>query len=122
MTVSPRRTFGIALVIALIIALVALVALLVNESESNDILIVHGSIGSEKIGFLDSPKITEILADRYGLEVNYSAAGSLAIMENAPGDQDFLWPASQIADEARFDPAPRSEELFYSPIVLYSWS
>jgi hypothetical protein len=46
------------------------------------------------------------------------------MMDSVSEDQDFLWPGSQIAQEIyeeRYGPAPSSEAIFNSPIVLYSW-
>ncbi|MGH2560932.1 MAG: hypothetical protein ACRDJH_17845 [Thermomicrobiales bacterium] len=108
-------------------ALLVAVALVVGLSrfasdDDEDPLVVRGTIGSEKIGFLEDPAVRQILAERYGLRVEFSTAGSLEMMQTDPGDRDFLWPASPIGDELHFGPASSSEEIFYSPIVFGSWA
>jgi len=90
--------------------------------EENEPLVVRGIIASEKAGFLEDPTVQEILADRYGLRVDFTTAGSLELMQTDPGSRDFLWPAGPIGDELHFGPASSSEEIFYSPIVLGSWA
>lgn len=86
---------------------------------------ISGFIGSEKSNFLDNPKIKTILRNKYGLIVNYQKAGSIE-MVNRPenGEADFLWPSSQVALEMYKMKNPdnvKSEIIFNSPIVLYSW-
>lgn len=114
---------GVALLV--VIALVAGAIVVAGGAiggDDDEPVVVRGTISTEKAGFLSDPAIEGILADRYGLRVEFATAGSLEMMETVPAGLDFLWPASPIVEEARYDPAPNSEEIFYSPIVLYSWA
>src|SRR5437773_428161 len=86
---------------------------------------VKGYVGGEKIGFLDDPKVRDILASRYGLAVDYEKRGSIEMVSGDVSGQDFLWPSSQFAAEkfrSRQASDVRSETIFNSPIVLYSWA
>lgn len=89
-------------------------------------LTIKGVIGSEKSNFLENPKVRNILLTKYGLTLDYSRQGSIEMVSDSLKDDiDFLWPSSQLALEifksnhgARL---LRSELVFNSPIVLYSW-
>ena len=87
---------------------------------------LKGFVGSEKANFLDNVKVREILRGRYGITLDYAKAGSIEMltMESAPS-VDFLWPSSQVAlemyRELKGGAAVKSELIFNSPIVLYSW-
>lgn len=90
-----------------------------------ELVIVTGRAGSEKIAFLQSDSVQQLLAGQ-GLKVNVKKAGSVEMVQEATSDDDFLWPASQINVESfktsssgmRFQ---QSADIFNSPIVLYSW-
>jgi hypothetical protein len=86
---------------------------------------VSGYIGSEKSNFLDNPEIQDLLKNKYGIIVDYNKAGSIEMVNrNLSGDEDFLWPSSQVALEIYKINNPgsvKSEIVFNSPIVLYSW-
>lgn len=90
-----------------------------------DVVTLKGLIGGEKTSFLKDPEVVKILRDRYKLEVVSDRRGSLEMVrEEPPADRDFLWPSSQVALEIYKNtkrPLARSEILFNSPIVLYSW-
>ena len=83
---------------------------------------VTGKAGSEKIAFLQSKEMQKIFRD-YGLQVNARKAGSVEMMRETSG-RDFLWPASQVNVEFFTGSGGRAlatENIFNSPIVLYSW-
>ena len=86
---------------------------------------VKGFIGSEKTGFLEDDAIKAILKSRYGISVDYSTAGSIEMVRGQVGDVDFLWPSSEVALAmyriARDNASVKSQIVFSSPIVLYSW-
>ena len=87
---------------------------------------VKGLIGSEKTGFLENEQVKTLLRNRFGLTVDYAKAGSIEMVRGQTGaDVDFLWPSSQVALElyrmTRDNPSVKSEIIFSSPIVLYSW-
>ena len=86
---------------------------------------VKGYVGGEKIGFLADPKVRDILANRYGLIIDDEKRGSIEMVSGDVSGQDFLWPSSQFAAEkfrSRQAADVRSETIFNSPIVLYSWA
>jgi hypothetical protein len=89
-------------------------------------LVIKGIVGSEKSNFLENEKVKKILKSKYGLTIDYSRAGSIEMVSGPVGDDiDFLWPSSQVALELfKNTQGPRllkSELVFNSPIVLYSW-
>lgn len=87
---------------------------------------LKGYVGGEKIAFLDNPEIKKILAHKYRIELDYSKAGSIEMVSTVPAnDIDFLWPSSQVALEI-YKNRPgnsfiKSENIFNSPIVFYTW-
>lgn len=98
-----------------------------QEQVQEQHIIVTGYTGSEKIAFLRDPEIVEILASK-GLRVDAHKRGSMEQVTSPESvDQDFLWPANseqKIAIEKRSDlkGRPKSESIFSSPIVYYSWA
>jgi hypothetical protein len=85
---------------------------------------VKGYVGGEKIGFLTDPDVVKILRDRYGLEIDYTKQGSIEMTDADVKSVDFLFPSSQTADaifKEKHGSTFKSEKVFYSPIVLYSW-
>jgi hypothetical protein len=96
-----------------------------SSAPKGELVTVTGRAGSEKIAFLQSEKVTQLLAEQ-GLKVNVKKAGSVEMVQEAASDDDFLWPASQINVES-FKASTsgtrlqQSADIFNSPIVLYSW-
>jgi hypothetical protein len=82
---------------------------------------LKGLIGGEKEGFLNDPEVQKLLAEKFKLRVTASKAGSLAMMRTELTGLDFLWPASRSAAETFRGKAKRVEDIFNSPIVIYSW-
>jgi hypothetical protein len=87
---------------------------------------MKGLVGSEKTGFLDDEEVKGILRRRFGIVVDYGRAGSIEMVQGPVSpDTDFLWPSSQVALEiyriARDNAPVKSEIIFSSPIVIYSW-
>jgi hypothetical protein len=87
---------------------------------------VKGLIGSEKTGFLENEQVRTILKNRFGIVVDYAKAGSIEMVRGPVAEgTDFLWPSSQVALElyrmTRDNASVKSEIIFNSPIVLYSW-
>ncbi len=83
---------------------------------------ITGKAGSEKITFLQSEKMQKAFQND-GLHVNVRKAGSVEMIRETAG-QDFLWPASQVNVEFFTSSGGRAlntENIFNSPIVLYSW-
>jgi hypothetical protein len=87
---------------------------------------IKGMIGSEKSSFLENEQVKAILKKKYGIVVDYVRAGSIEMVsEETKADIDFLWPSSQVALEIfkikQGNKIVRSENIFNSPIVIYSW-
>jgi hypothetical protein len=93
-----------------------------------DLSTVKGFVGSEKIGFLEDPQVKQMLADRYGLAVDYTKRGSIEMATGDVAGMDFLWPSSQFAAEEFRKRRPAGEReaktdtIFNSPLVFYSWT
>ncbi|MEI6681533.1 MAG: hypothetical protein WCO44_02835 [Bacteroidota bacterium] len=87
---------------------------------------IRGIIGSEKSSFLENGQVKSILKKKYGIVVDYIRAGSIEMVsEEAKSETDFLWPSSQVALEIfkskQGAKIVRAENIFNSPIVIYSW-
>lgn len=84
---------------------------------------LRGYIGSEKSNFLDNPDVQRVLRNGHGIEIDYRRAGSIEMIDLDHGGMDFLWPSSQVALELyqMTHGAAKSEIVFNSPIVFYSW-
>ncbi len=89
-------------------------------------LTIKGIVGSEKSNFLENPKVKSLLKEKYGLTIDYSREGSIEMVTGTVKDDiDFLWPSSQVALELFKNTQSarllKSELVFNSPIVIYSW-
>ncbi len=87
------------------------------------------NIGSEKDDFLSNPEVQRILANRYGLEVDFDNMGSIdqALLTEAQLQGiDCLWPSNTSALEIFRAEHPNLDYddsvIFNSPIVLYTWN
>jgi hypothetical protein len=87
---------------------------------------LKGYVGGEKVGLLDDPQVQKILAEKYGLKLDYTRAGSFEMVDLANDSTDFLFPSSQSAIEYLRDKetvkAKKNQVVFSSPIVIYSWA
>jgi len=128
-SMRSRIVFVAFIAIAVLIVVASQVLTGGSGDSANDKLsttVVRGYIGSEKAAFLQNPKIQSILAEKYGIEVDYTSLGSIAQVTTAnTSEMDFLWPSNEVAlviyeetHAGRF----KSETIFRSPIVLYSWA
>ncbi|MCB9496601.1 MAG: hypothetical protein H6686_06920 [Fibrobacteria bacterium] len=88
-------------------------------------VVLRGLVGGEKAGFLRDEKVLDLLKGRYGIELDWSKAGSFEMVDAPSAGLDFLWPSSQTALEAfrvkNPDPNIKSDVIFNSPLVLFSW-
>jgi len=85
---------------------------------------LKGYVGGEKAGFLQNDKVLSILSRRYGVTLNWSKAGSMEMVRDSVQKSDFLWPSSEVAlayYKMQHGNLVKSENIFNSPIVLYSW-
>lgn len=86
---------------------------------------LKGVVGGEKVALMEDEKIKEILSRRYGLNLQVAKSGSIEMVEEESGQNDFLFPGSQIATEifknTKGSRLAGSETIFNSPLVIYSW-
>lgn len=85
---------------------------------------VTGLTGGEKIGFCRNENVTQLLAERYSLELDCIREGSIRMLEADSTGMDYLWPSNEVVLALYRERNPgsvRANNLFNSPIVLYSW-
>jgi hypothetical protein len=86
---------------------------------------LKGTVGGEKVALMEDAKITDILKSRYSLQLGVTKAGSIEMVERDPGQNDFLFPGSQIATEMfrseKGGKVVESQTVLRSPLVIYSW-
>jgi hypothetical protein len=117
---------GIFLGIGILVLAALIVYAVWFKSTTKTQIRLKGIIGSEKNNFLENAKVKQILKDKYGITIDYSRAGSIEMVkEPAKEDIDFLWPSSQVAleifKELQGSRLVKSDLIFNSPIVIYSW-
>lgn len=123
MKYSQNKSKIIGLIILGVVILAA-VAYTLFTGLRPEVKTVSGYVGGEKIGVFEDPEIQKILADRYHLKVDYSKSGSLDMVRADLTGRDFLWPSSQTAlefYEQTHGKPKKSENIFNSPIVIYSY-
>lgn len=84
---------------------------------------VDGYVGGEKIELLEDEEVRSVFEEKYGLNVDYSRAGSLDMMMADLSGRDYLFPSSSIALEYYEDlhgSPVQSEIVLNTPIVLYT--
>jgi hypothetical protein len=133
------RTRVIGIVIFVLVVIVAIGARFVLDQGSDGatsgirsvvepkrIVTLTGYVGGEKVGLLEDPRVRKILAEKYGLNLDYTRAGSFEMVDLANEDTDFLFPSSSNAIEYLRDKEvvkpKRNQVVFSSPIVVYSWA
>jgi len=110
-----------------ILAVVVIAALLYQFAfRGPKAVTLKGYVGGEKMAFLEDEEVGRILKKRYGIHLDYAKAGSIEMVKGEiKEDVDYLWPSSQVALElfklTRPGSMVKSEIIFNSPIVLYSW-
>lgn len=93
-----------------------------DQAQAEQLTVVRGVIGSEKESLFADPEAQEIFA-RYGLDVQVSTSGSLAMAERSDlAENDFASPSSEIA-AARIEDVLGDRVLsvtrpFYSPLAI----
>lgn len=91
-----------------------------------NLTLVTGYGGGLKGHFFEDPAIKQILAQKYGLEVNLIVAGSIAAM-CAPGSNnaDFVWVGDQSSVDIYTSQCGGEMlgklDIYNSPLVFYSW-
>jgi hypothetical protein len=87
-----------------------------------------GFVGGEKLNLMEDPEVQQILARRYGIKLDLRRAGGIEmVMDQRLLDQkpQFLWPSSQVIAELAKERGlgiRKDENIFNSPMVLYTWS
>ena len=97
-----------------------------SGSEDPELTVVSGYGGQLKVNFMNDPDVARILAERYGLQVEIGKAGSIEMLCDLPlEDKDFIWAGDQSSLSIYRDcggTMVRSDNVYNSPIVLYSWT
>ena len=84
---------------------------------------MDGYVGGEKIELLEDEEVQSVFEEKYGLNVDYSRAGSLDMMTADLSGRDYLFQSSSIALEYYEDlhgSPVQSEIVLNTPIVLYT--
>lgn len=118
----------------LILIVVAVVVFLTQSGKPLDFLekqepveeiTVSGFVGGEKSRYLRNPEVVRILAERHGVTFDATKAGSVEMVTTLPTQgKNCLWPSNQVAVEfhrQRGGALVAEENIFNSPIVLYTW-
>ncbi|GAU78826.1 substrate-binding domain-containing protein [Fusibacter sp. 3D3] len=118
------KTKIIGIAIFIVIAVIAIVTIGNGGHKQN--ITLSGYIGGEKQGFFEDEAIQKVLKNKYGIIVDYTKAGSVEMVRyNDYENVDFLFPSSQMALEIfkreKGSLLKKSEKVFNSPIVIYSW-
>ncbi|MCX7842641.1 MAG: substrate-binding domain-containing protein [Clostridia bacterium] len=116
-----KKIIGIVILLIIVLSATAIYYLQGGGVEQ---VTLKGLVGGEKIGFLEDPQVKKILKAKYGITIDYSKAGSLDMIKEE-GENDFLFPSSQIALEifkaSKAQKIVKSAVIINSPIVFYSW-
>lgn len=116
------KIVGGIILLLVIIVIIAFQFVNVNKPEE---LTVSGYLGGEKEGLMQDEEVKKILKDKYGITVEYTKAGSIEMIEQDSSDKDYLFPSSQTAlelfNQTKSDKLYKSEIVFNSPIVIYTW-
>ena len=116
------KIIGAIILIVVIIAIIIFQYLNVNKPEQ---IVVTGYLGGEKVGLMEDEEVKKILKNKYGITVDYTKAGSIEMIEQDSSDKDYLFPSSQTAlelfNQTKSDKLYKSEIVFNSPIVIYTW-
>lgn len=84
---------------------------------------LNGYLGGEKIGVLEDEDIKKIMASKYHIDMNYSKAGSLEMIDLDHTGMDYLFPSSRVAGDLykeKIGNPVKSEIIFITPIVFYT--
>lgn len=108
----------------LILVLIVVGVILYKNSSSVKPVELTGFAGGEKTGFLQNETLLKTLLKKYGIRLNWSKAGSMEMLRDNNFKPDFLWPSSEVALEyykVNQTGLVKSENIFNSPVVLYTW-
>ncbi len=120
--IPKTRSFvglGLLLVAAAVVVLLPLVG-----GGNRAVTTVRGWTGGSKISLITNPQIRTLMRERYGIAVDYAEVGSNDMVSRNSSDQDFLWPGNEAVVEryrAGGSTLVKAENIFASPLVIYSW-
>lgn len=95
---------------------------------SADQVRLWGFIGGEKLNFVRSETVRNLLERRHGITLDARRAGSVEMVSDTSltsQKPEWVWPASNVLTQiARRNglPVRRDEIVFNTPLVVYSWS
>lgn len=112
-------------VLILILVIISLGAayLQTNMEALPNELRITGLVGGEKIGLFENKNFQNYLKDNYNLKIDYRKAGSIDMVQGDMEGLDYLFPASQMANELyKLNSRPSVEDdiVFNTPVVLYT--
>ena len=114
-----QKLAGIILLVVVILAAGGYVTFL----EKNQVTVLNGYLGGEKVGLFEDEEVLQILKKRYHLQFDYAKAGSLDMVTEDATGLNYLFPSSQTAlsfyEDEKGEPV-KNEIIFNTPIVLYS--
>lgn len=114
-----QKLAGIILLVVVILAAGGYVTFL----ERNQVTVLNGYLGGEKVGLFEDEEVLQILKKRYHLQFDYAKAGSLDMVTEDATGLNYLFPSSQTAlsfyEDEKGEPV-KNEIIFNTPIVLYS--
>jgi hypothetical protein len=88
--------------------------------------LVKGFGGQLKVNVLSDHEVTALLAEEYGLTVDITEMPSIEALAQSPQEgTDFIWAGDQSTLDTyrnRGGTMLEDENIYYSPIVLYSWT
>lgn len=126
-----RLAFFVIILVAVTIVVVAALATGGGGGDDDgggdapDHITLRGFYGSEKKDFLANPEVVRILRERYGLTLDATDRGSIEQVTGNVAGMDFLWPSNDLArvlfEELNPQMSVKSQTIFRSPLVLYSW-
>ncbi len=118
---KKSQIFGAIILMTVIVAGIGIKKIMTPDQAKH---VFKGYVGGEKIGFLKNEKIQDILRKKYNIRIDYTKAGSIEMVREDSSKMDFVWPSNQVALEIYKNghkKLVKSEIIFNSPIVLYSW-
>ena len=124
------RLIGIAILVVIVAAALVYQFAIRDNTRRGGLLnsqaeLVRGLGSSQQAGLLEDEAVREILRTRYGLQVEYSAAGSIDLAGGEAKGTDFLWPSTQVAVDlyqSRRAMSPGGESIYSTPLVFYTWT
>jgi hypothetical protein len=119
-----RQRAGAILLVAVIVVVIAAAAW--PGEGKGDLTLVKGFGGQLKVNVLSDPDVAAILAEEHELTVDITEMPSIEALAQSPQEgTDFIWAGDQSTLDTYRDRGGtmlEDENIYYSPIVLYSWT